>query len=127
MGLSPFEAPATFSMMSYTELAHGVWYPKGGMYRIVEALVDLATEAGVEFVYNAPVERIDVNGIKARNVVLADGQQLNADALLANADLPPRPIRIYCRMISGLTGWSANAIHVRQSASSGESIRPMTT
>ena len=26
MGLSPFEAPATFSMMSYTELAHGVWY-----------------------------------------------------------------------------------------------------
>ena len=37
MGLSPFEAPATFSMMPYTELAHGVWYPKGGMYCIVEA------------------------------------------------------------------------------------------
>jgi len=32
MGLSPFEAPATFSMMPYTELAHGVWYPKGGMF-----------------------------------------------------------------------------------------------
>ena len=32
MGLSPFEAPATFSMMPYTELAHGVWYPRGGMY-----------------------------------------------------------------------------------------------
>ena len=31
MGLSPFEAPATFSMMPYTELAHGVWYPRGGM------------------------------------------------------------------------------------------------
>ena len=27
MGLSPFDAPATFSMMPYTELAHGVWYP----------------------------------------------------------------------------------------------------
>ncbi|HEY3473572.1 MAG TPA: FAD-dependent oxidoreductase, partial [Anaerolineales bacterium] len=39
MGLSPFEAPATFSMMPYTELAHGVWYPKGGMYSIVRALV----------------------------------------------------------------------------------------
>ena len=33
MGLSPFEAPATFSLMPYTELAHGVWYPKGGMYQ----------------------------------------------------------------------------------------------
>ena len=38
MGLSPFEAPATFSMMPYTELAHGVWYPKGGMYSVIEAL-----------------------------------------------------------------------------------------
>ena len=33
MGLSPYEAPATFSMMPYTELAHGVWYPRGGMYQ----------------------------------------------------------------------------------------------
>ena len=61
MGLSPFEAPATFSMMPYTELAHGVWYPKGGMYSIVEALMDLARQAGVEFVFNSAVERIDVN------------------------------------------------------------------
>jgi len=35
MGMSPFEAPATFSLMPYTELAHGVWYHKGGMYRVV--------------------------------------------------------------------------------------------
>lgn len=88
MGLSPFEAPATFSMMPYTELAHGVWYPRGGMYRVVEALMDLAAEAGVEFVYDAAVERIDVNGAAARGVVMADGQQLAADAILANADLP---------------------------------------
>jgi phytoene desaturase len=88
MGLSPFEAPATFSMMPYTELAHGVWYPKGGMYRIAEALVDIAVRSGVEFLFDAAVERIDVNGSKTRGVVLADGQRLAADAVLANADLP---------------------------------------
>lgn len=88
MGLSPFEAPATFSMMPYTELAHGVWYPQGGMYRVVEALVDIAAQAGVEFVFDAAVERIEVNGERARGVVLADGRQLSADAILANADLP---------------------------------------
>ncbi len=88
MGLSPFEAPATFSMMPYTELAHGVWYPRGGMYRVVEALMDIAAEAGVEFIYNAAVERIEVNGTAVRGVVMADGQHLAADALLANADLP---------------------------------------
>lgn len=88
MGLSPFEAPATFSMMPYTELAHGVWYPKGGMYSIVEALMELARGAGVEFEFNASVERIDVNGTQARGVVLTDGRHLRADAVLANADLP---------------------------------------
>ncbi len=87
-GLSPFEAPATFSMMPYTELAHGVWYPKGGMFRVVELLAEMAREAGVEFVFDSPVERIDVNAAHARGVLLADGARLDADVILANADLP---------------------------------------
>lgn len=88
MGLSPFEAPATFSMMPYTELAHGVWYPRGGMYSIVEALVEIARQAGVDFAFNTAVERIEVQGSRARGVLLEDGQRLLADAILANADLP---------------------------------------
>ncbi len=88
MGLSPFEAPATFSMMPYTELAHGVWYPIGGMYRVVEALMAIARESGVEFVFNAAVERIETDGPRVRGVVLAGGRQVAADAILANADLP---------------------------------------
>ncbi len=88
MGLSPFEAPATFSMMPYTELAHGVWYPQGGMYSLVEALYALACQAGVEFVFDTAVEQIDVNGNRAGGVTQAGGQRLQAEAVLANADLP---------------------------------------
>ena len=88
MGLSPFEAPATFSLMPYSELAHGVWYPKGGMYRVVESLVTLARAAGVEFIFGAAVERIDVSSTRARGVLLADGRHLDADVVVANADLP---------------------------------------
>ena len=87
-GLSPFEAPATYSLMPYTELAHGVWYPKGGMYSIVETLTDLAHQAGVEFIFNSAVKRIDTNATYARGVLLADGSRLDADVVLANADLP---------------------------------------
>ena len=87
MGLSPFEAPATFSMMPYTELAHGVWYPKGGMYQVVEALMFLAREAGVEFIFNTTVEQISLNGKNARGLIV-DGKLLESDAVLANADLP---------------------------------------
>lgn len=87
MGLSPFEAPATFSMMSYIELAQGVFYPKGGMYQVVEALMSLARGAGVEFVFDTAVERIDVEGHQTRGVVV-NGERLEVDAVLANADLP---------------------------------------
>jgi phytoene desaturase len=88
MGLSPFEAPSTFSMMASTELAHGVWYPKGGMYSVVKALMDIATQAGVEFIFRAPVSRIEVQATRASGVVLADGRRLEADVIVANADLP---------------------------------------
>ncbi len=88
MGMSPLEAPATFSFVPYTELTHGVWYPQGGMYSVVETLMDLARQAGVEFIFNSPVERIETNAAKARGVLLADGHRLEADVVLANADLP---------------------------------------
>jgi phytoene desaturase len=88
MGLSPFEAPATFSMMPYTEMAHGVWYPRGGMYRVVDALMEIARQAGVEFVFDAPVKQIELNSHHVKGVILEDGQHLAADTVLANADLP---------------------------------------
>lgn len=95
MGLSPFDAPATFSMMPYTEMAHGVWYPKGGMYRVVVALMEIARQAGVQFVFNTAVKQIDLcddhfgaNGKSVRGVVLDDGRRLEATAVVANTDLP---------------------------------------
>ncbi|MGA2490405.1 MAG: phytoene desaturase family protein [Anaerolineales bacterium] len=87
MGLSPFESPATYSLMQYTELAEGLWYPMGGMYRVIEVLTGIAEKLGVHFLYNAPVEKILVEGMRAIGVVLADGQVLPADTVVANADL----------------------------------------
>ena len=88
VGLSPFEAPAILSLLSYTELAHGVWYPVGGMYSVVETLVDLAREAGVGFMFGADVARIDTDEHAATGLLLAGGARLHADVVLANADLP---------------------------------------
>jgi phytoene desaturase len=88
VGLSPFDAPATLSFLPYTELAHGVWYPRGGMYAVVDALLDLARGAGVEFRFGSPVARIDTSPNRARAVVLADGTRVDADVVVANADLP---------------------------------------
>jgi phytoene desaturase len=88
LGLSPFDAPATYSLLQYTELADGVWFPVGGMYRVVESLVEIAEANGVHFRYTSPVERIDVGEDRARGVVLEGGRRLTADVVVANADLP---------------------------------------
>ena len=44
VGVNPYEAPAVFSLLQYTELADGVWFPMGGMVRVVEALTGIAEE-----------------------------------------------------------------------------------
>ena len=88
LGLSPFEAPAVYSLLPYTELAEdGLWFPEGGMYSLVEAMERLATELGVRFHLNSPVERVVVTKGRARGVVVGWGGD-RADAVLANADLP---------------------------------------
>ena len=87
MGLSPYESPATYSLMQYTELSDGLYYPIGGMYRIAKTLTGIAEKLGVEFVYNAPVSKILVGGGRATGLELADGQTMTADIVVANADL----------------------------------------
>jgi phytoene desaturase len=87
MGLSPYESPATYSLMQYTELCDGLYYPVGGMYRVTETLTAIAEKLGVRFLYNSPVEKILVDGRRAIGVALADGQRLYADIIVANADL----------------------------------------
>lgn len=88
MGLSPYDAPALYSMMQYTEFAHGIWFPKGGMYHVIEVLCDIAKKWGVHFHYNKPVGAINVDGSKVIGVELVDGERVLSDIVVANADLP---------------------------------------
>ncbi len=88
MGLSPYEAPAIFSLMQYSEFADGVWFPMGGMYRVIEALTEIAEKWGVKFLYESPVSRIDVDDRMATGVTLEGGRKLQAEIVVANADLP---------------------------------------
>jgi phytoene desaturase len=88
LGLSPYDAPATYSLLQYTELADGVWFPIGGLYQVSRSLVEIAEKQGTRFMYNAPVTRIILDGTRATGVELGDGQQMSADVIIVNADLP---------------------------------------
>ncbi len=88
LGLSPFQSLAMYSLITYADLALGMWYPQGGLYRIVEDMVELAQGLGVTLRTNTAVEEILIENGRVRGVRLAGGETLLADLVVSNADLP---------------------------------------
>ena len=88
LGLSPFDALAMYSLITYADLALGMWFPMGGIYSIIEDLLKLADEMGVKVRTNAPVSQICVENGKTTGVMLASGEQIQAELVVSNADLP---------------------------------------
>lgn len=86
VGSSPYAAPATLIVIPYIEHAFGGWYVRGGLYRIVEALMHLASSLGVELRTRARVERISHANGRVSDVQVADGRSLPADVVVLNAD-----------------------------------------
>ncbi|KAI1261553.1 phytoene dehydrogenase [Xylariaceae sp. FL1019] len=89
MGMSPFDAPATYSLLQYTELAEGIWYPRGGFHVVLAALQRVGERLGVQYRLNTPVKQIltHSDGKTARGVLLESGETLDADIVVVNADL----------------------------------------
>lgn len=85
LGSSPYNTPALYSIMSHIDFSMGVYYPKDGIYAIVETLVRIAKKHGVTFHTNAPITRIVVEQGKATGVEV-NGQTVMADYVISNAD-----------------------------------------
>ena len=84
-GASPFSAPATLMLVAHVE-QQGVWLVEGGMVRIAAALESLAKRLGVVFRYGAEAAEVLADNGRACGIKLRDGEHLNADAVVLNAD-----------------------------------------
>lgn len=89
MGMSPFDAPGTYSLLQYTELAEGIWYPIGGFNKVIQGLVAIGKRTGVDYKLSTPIQNIELSPDKKRatGVKLSNGQIHNADIVICNADL----------------------------------------
>lgn len=87
LGASPFKAPALYSLMSYLDFRQGVFYPQGGMYKLVTALTSIGQKLGVEYHYSKAVKAILYDDRKATGIELVDGTKVFADIVVSNADL----------------------------------------
>ncbi|MDQ3685499.1 MAG: phytoene desaturase family protein [Acidobacteriota bacterium] len=85
-GSSPYRTAATFALIPYVEFGMGAWYVRGGMYELPRALARVASELGVTITTGAEVEKIMIEGGRARGVVLKGGEVRRCDAVLANSD-----------------------------------------
>lgn len=87
-GLAPQRARALYALIAYLDTVAGVHFPVGGMYAVARALADAAAEHGVALRYGREVRRVEVGGGRARGVRLADGEDVPADVVVLNPDLP---------------------------------------
>lgn len=87
VGASPW-APgsAIYSAIQGLEWEEGVWFPRGGTNALVAAMEALGRRAGAAYRYGAEVRSIVVEGGRARGVVLASGERIDADVVVSNAD-----------------------------------------
>jgi phytoene desaturase len=85
-GSDPRQAPAVLATIPYIEQTFGAWHIGGGLAVLGEALAQRCAERGVEVRLDAPVARIDLTEGRVSGVVLADGERLPADIVVANAD-----------------------------------------
>lgn len=85
-GSSPYSAPATLMLVAHVE-REGVWLVEGGMHRLARVLESAANARGAVFRYGADVVEIACEGGRARAVVLAGGERVEANAIVVNADV----------------------------------------
>jgi len=85
LGGTPKSTPALYSLMNFGDIVLGTWYPDGGIYKVVEGMVNLAESQGVTFKYNEAVSKIAVeNGIITK--VHVNGHAYDAAVVIGSAD-----------------------------------------
>ncbi len=103
LGMSPWECPAAFAILSYLEHAFGVFHVMGGLNRISQGLARAATELGAEIHLETPVRQVMIEGRSVKGVELENGEKVTCDDVVINADfaqamttlVPPDALRKY--------------------------------
>lgn len=85
LGMSPFQCPSLFSILSFLEYEHGVWHPIGGCSRVSERMAEIARSMGVDVRLDEPVTDVELDGRRLR-ALKTEQAVYEADAFVVNAD-----------------------------------------
>ncbi|MBM7702627.1 phytoene desaturase family protein [Metabacillus iocasae] len=86
LGMSPWECPGAFSILSYMEHAYGVYHPIGGVNQLSEAMAQVVKEYGGRIHLNNGVKKLWIEAQKVKGIVLESGEKVPADDVVINGD-----------------------------------------
>ena len=86
LGAKPNNTPAFYNFMNYADFGLGTWHPRGGMYKVIEGMVTLATSLGVNFEVNANVEKINIDNSNSVSGLVVNGKEIETNLVLSGAD-----------------------------------------
>jgi phytoene desaturase len=87
-GVPPQRALAVYAVIAYMDTVSGVYFPRGGMRALPDALAAAAAHAGVEFRYGADVSELERSGAQVTAVQTGSGERIRADAVVLTTELP---------------------------------------
>ncbi|MFF9910931.1 phytoene desaturase family protein [Streptomyces sp. NPDC013457] len=87
-GFDPAAAPAAAAVLPYMEQTFGTWYVDGGIRALADAVYQRCLQRRVEFVFDTGVAEVTERGGRAAGVVLAGGEAVEADHVVAGAPVP---------------------------------------
>ncbi|HLN21101.1 MAG TPA: phytoene desaturase family protein [Bacteroidales bacterium] len=87
LGRTPFDTASVYTLLSYTEFRHdGYFNVEGGMYRIVEGLVEELRKEKIEIIYNTEITGYEHENNTLKSLVDSTGRKWSADIFAVNAD-----------------------------------------
>jgi phytoene desaturase len=86
IGMSPWSAPGTFSIISYIEHGGGIYHIEGGLNRLSHGMAEALKQSGGRIHLSSPVHKIIVENGKATGVGFENGKVEKADYVVINAD-----------------------------------------
>ncbi|VEG43372.1 phytoene desaturase [Mycolicibacterium flavescens] len=87
-GVPPHRALAVYAVIAYMDTISGVYFPRGGVRALPDALAAAATDAGVEFRYDSAVSALERTGDRVVAVHTEGGDRITADAVVLTTELP---------------------------------------
>jgi phytoene desaturase len=86
LGMSAWDCPGTFTILSYQEHKFGLFHVTGGLHRLCEAMAEVLTKLGGRVHVNKPVQEVLVRNKRAFGLAFADGERIESDHIVLNAD-----------------------------------------